>query len=82
METLENENTAETRKGTMKMLYNRSNSLRMLPFMRPQRCIWFLALLAAAGALLLTSCMNQEGIGPGEGELSRHPSQTGGAVSD
>ncbi len=40
----------------------------MLPFMRWQRS-WFLLLLALAGALVLTSCMNQEGIGAGEGEL-------------
>jgi hypothetical protein len=49
----------------------------MLPFMRWQRS-WFLLLLALAGALVLTSCMNQEGIGAGEGELSRHPEQPGG----
>jgi hypothetical protein len=40
----------------------------MLPFMRWQRS-WFLLLLALAGALVLTSCMSQEGIGAGEGEL-------------
>jgi len=39
---------------------------------------WFLALLLAiVGALVLTSCMNQEGIGPGEGELKDAPT-TGG----
>jgi len=41
----------------------------MFPVMKWKRCSWFLALLAVAGALILTSCMNQEGIGPGEGEL-------------
>jgi hypothetical protein len=50
----------------------------MLPFMRWQRS-WFLLLLALAGALVLTSCMNQEGIGAGEGELqSRTEKSTGG----
>jgi len=42
--------------------------------MKWQRYSWFLALLAVGGALLLASCTNQEGVGPGEGELSRdHP---------
>jgi hypothetical protein len=45
----------------------------MLPVMKWKRCSWFLALLAVAGALILTSCMNQEGIGPGEGELKGGP---------
>jgi hypothetical protein len=58
-----------------KELYFQSGSSNMLPFMRWQRS-WFLLLLALAGALVLTSCMNQEGVGAGEGELSRqtdHP---------
>ena len=46
----------------------------MFAIMRSKRCSWFVALLAVAGALLLASCINQEGVGPGEGELSRdHP---------
>jgi hypothetical protein len=49
----------------------------MLPFMKWQRS-WFLVLLALAGALVLTSCMNQEGIGAGEGELSRQPERSSG----
>jgi hypothetical protein len=49
----------------------------MLPFMRWQRFSWFLALLAVAWALALTSCLNQEGIGPAEGELKGGPT-TGG----
>jgi predicted small secreted protein len=47
--------------------------------MRRQKCSWFLALLVVAGALVLTSCMNQEGIGPGEGEL-KGKSDTGGVT--
>jgi hypothetical protein len=45
----------------------------MLRFMRWQRCSWFLALLAVAGALFLASCGSQEGVGPGEGELRDRP---------
>jgi hypothetical protein len=50
----------------------------MLPVMKWKRCSWFLALLAVAGALILTSCMNQEGIGPGEGELKSGGASAGG----
>jgi hypothetical protein len=51
-----------------KELYIQPASSNILPFMKWQRS-WFLLLLALAGALVLTSCMNQEGIGAGEGEL-------------
>jgi hypothetical protein len=51
----------------------------MLPMMRWQRCSWFLALLAAGAALFLASCADQEGVGPGEGELKDRP--PGAAVS-
>ena len=62
-----------------KVLCIRSSSSSMLLAMRKQKCSWFLALLAVAGALVLTSCMNQEGVGPGEGELKGQPtSSTGG----
>jgi len=33
--------------------------------MRRRHISWLLALLALAGSLVLTSCMNQEGIAPG-----------------
>ena len=49
--------------------------IKYVAVMRWQRS-WFLLLLALAGALVLTSCMNQEGIGAGEGELqsqTEHP---------
>jgi hypothetical protein len=42
--------------------------------MRWQRYSWYLALLAVAWVLVLTSCMNQEGVGPAEGELKSGPS--------
>jgi hypothetical protein len=45
--------------------------------MRRRKIPWVLALLAVAGSLILTSCMNQEGIGPGEGELKDKPASTG-----
>ncbi|HYY29351.1 MAG TPA: hypothetical protein VE860_15470 [Chthoniobacterales bacterium] len=45
--------------------------------MRLRRCGWLLALLVIAGALTLSSCMSQEGIGPGEDELHR-PASMGG----
>ena len=46
----------------------------MFAIMRWQRRTWFLAFLAVSGALLLASCINQEGVGAGEGELTRdHP---------
>jgi predicted small secreted protein len=57
-----------------KVLYMRSHSSRMMPLMRRQQISWFLALIVVAGALVLTSCMNQEGIGPGAGELKDKPS--------
>jgi hypothetical protein len=60
------------------VLYIRSDSSFMFPVMKWKRCSWFLALLAAAGALILTSCMNQEGIGPGEGELKSGGASAGG----
>jgi hypothetical protein len=41
----------------------------MFPVMKWKRCSWFLALLGVAGALILTSCMSEEGIAPGEGEM-------------
>ena len=43
--------------------------LSNMPFMRRQRCSWLLALLLVAGALAFTSCVNQEGVAPAEGEL-------------
>jgi hypothetical protein len=49
----------------------------MLPFMRRRQCSYFLALLAVAGALFLTSCMDQEGVGPAEGELKEAPPSGG-----
>jgi hypothetical protein len=49
----------------------------MLPIMRWQRCSWFLALLAVGAALFLASCANQEGVGPGEGELKDRPPGAG-----
>jgi hypothetical protein len=55
--------------GAPKVLYIRSDSLSMLAFMKWKRTSWFLALVAVAMALVLTSCMNQEGVGPAEGEL-------------
>jgi hypothetical protein len=42
--------------------------------MRWQQCSWFLALLAVVWVLVLTSCMNQEGVAPAEGELKGQPS--------
>jgi hypothetical protein len=53
----------------LKVLYIRSTSSTMLPFMRRQRCFWFFALLAVVWTLALSSCMNQEGVGAAEGEL-------------
>jgi hypothetical protein len=52
--------------------------INYVPFMRWRRTPWFLALLALAVALVLTSCMNQEGIGPAEGELNRGQQSIGG----
>jgi hypothetical protein len=61
-----------------KELYIHSDRSNMLPYMRWQRS-WFLLLLALAGALVLTSCINQEGVGAGEGELqSQTEKSTGG----
>ena len=54
----------------MKVLYILSDSSNMSFMMRWPRTSWFLALLAMAVALVLTSCASQEGIGPAEGELS------------
>ena len=56
-----------------KCFTRRSDSSMMLTFMRRRKGSWFLALLAIAGALVLSSCMNQEGIGPGAGELKGGP---------
>jgi len=41
--------------------------------MKLRRFRWFFALLAVAGALALSSCLNQEGVGPAEGELKGQP---------
>jgi hypothetical protein len=41
--------------------------------MKLRRFKWFFALLAVAGALALSSCLNQEGVGPAEGELKGQP---------
>ena len=60
-----------------KVLYKRSESSSMLLVMRRRHISWLLALLALAGSLVLTSCMNQEGIGPGSGELKDRPGSTG-----
>jgi hypothetical protein len=49
-----------------------------LPLMRRQQCSWFLALLAVAVALVLTSCMNQEGVGAADWELKDRPTTTTG----
>jgi hypothetical protein len=59
------------------MLYREPAERNMLPSMRLRMCVWFLALLAIAGALGLSSCMNQEGVGPGDEELHR-PASMGG----
>jgi hypothetical protein len=59
------------------VLYMGRDSPNMLRFMRLRRSGWFLVLLAIAGALALGSCMNQEGIGPGQDELHR-PASMGG----
>jgi hypothetical protein len=37
--------------------------------MKFRRFGWILVFLAVGGALALSSCMDQEGIGPAEGEL-------------
>jgi len=50
----------------------------MLLIMRRRQSAWFLALLVVAGAFVLTSCMNQEGIGPAEGETKGRPNTTTG----
>ena len=54
-----------------------ASSQKLLPFMKLRRRGWFLALLAMAGALALSSCMSQEGIAPAEDELHR-PASMGG----
>ncbi len=41
--------------------------------MKLRRFGWFVAFLAVAVALALSSCMNQEGVGPGDGELKGGP---------
>jgi hypothetical protein len=60
-----------------KVLYKGSESSSMLLVMRRRHISWLLALLALAGSLVLTSCMNQEGIAPGSGELKDRPGSTG-----
>ena len=60
-----------------KVLYKGSESSSMLLVMRRRHISWLLALLALAGSLVLTSCMNQEGIAPGSDELKDRPGSTG-----
>jgi hypothetical protein len=60
-----------------KVLYIGWDSSSMVLRMRRRKIPWVLALLAVAGSLILTSCMNQEGIAPGEGELKDKPASTG-----
>jgi len=57
----------------MKLLYMRRGSPNMLPLMKFRRFGWFFVFLAVAGALALSSCMNQEGVGPGDNELKGGP---------
>jgi hypothetical protein len=54
-------------------LYMRGGSANKLPLMKLRRFGWFFAFLAVACALALSSCMDQEGVGPAEGELKGGP---------
>jgi hypothetical protein len=52
----------------------RGNSFTALPAVKyavheSAKCSWLLALLLVAGTLAFSSCVNQEGVAPAEGEL-------------